>query len=70
MHIILFVLAILAFLAGLTFFASAQSAIHEIESFILFLISAVFLSSVGIIESVARLRKEMEAHHRLEGSRG
>jgi hypothetical protein len=59
MRILLFLLAILAFLAGAGILAGAKSAIHEIEAFILFLISAVFISGAGVVEAVNLLRKEV-----------
>lgn len=59
MKILLFVLAIVAFLAGGGVLAEAKSAIHEIEAFILFLISAVFISGAGVVEAVNQLKKEM-----------
>jgi hypothetical protein len=52
MGILLIVLAILAFLAGFAVLAVAQSAIHEIEGFVLFLISAVFVSGAAVVEAV------------------
>jgi len=55
MKILLFILAILAFLSGAGILASAKSAIHEIEAFILFLISAVFISGAGVVEAVEAL---------------
>ena len=58
MRIILFVLAILAFITGGSILAVAKSAIHEIEAFVLFLIAAVFLSGAAIVEAVDRLHKE------------
>jgi len=61
MRILLFLLAILAFLAGAVFFVSDKSTIHEIEAFILFLISAVLISGAGIVETVNLLRQEMAA---------
>ena len=59
MQFLLFVLAILAFLAGAAIFAGAKSAIHEIEAFLLFLISAIFISGASVVEAVHRLRKEL-----------
>lgn len=59
MRILLFIFSILAFLAGASILAAANSAIHEIEGFILFLISAVFLSGAGVVEAVNLLRKDM-----------
>jgi hypothetical protein len=56
---LLYILAIVAFLAGGVIWGEAKSAIHEIEAFILFLISAVFISGAGIVEAVARLRQEL-----------
>lgn len=60
MRILLFLLAILTFLAGCGILAGAKSAIHEIEGFILFLMSAVFISGAGIVEAINLLRKEMK----------
>ncbi len=61
MRILLFVTAVLTLLFGLGVFASAKSAIHEIEAFVLFLISAVCMSGAGIVEAVNRLREEFKA---------
>ncbi|MDA1143295.1 MAG: hypothetical protein O3B01_32465 [Planctomycetota bacterium] len=60
MRVILAILAIAAFFAGAAILGDAKSAIHEIEAFILFLISAVFISGVGIVEAVNQLRKELK----------
>jgi len=60
MRILLFLLALLAFLLGVIILASAKSAIHEIEAFILFLIGAVFISGAAILESMNLLRKKLE----------
>ena len=60
MSVFLLILAILAFLFGGSILADAKSAIHEIEGFSMFLISAVCLSGAGIIEAVHRLRKLIE----------
>ena len=59
MRILLFVLAIFATLAGGAILAAADSAIHEIEAFILFVIHAVLLSGAGIVEAINLLRSEM-----------
>jgi len=59
MKILLFLLAILTFMAGASILAVAKSAIHEIEAFILFLISAVFISGASVVEAVNLLRKEV-----------
>ena len=61
MRIVLFLLAILAFLAGAGILAGAQSAIHEIEAFILFLICSVFITGAAVVEAVNLLRKELGA---------
>ena len=58
MTVLLFILASVAFLAGGAILGGAKSAIHEIEAFTLFLISAVFISGAGIVEAVNQLRRE------------
>ena len=42
---------------GIMIFASAKSAIHEIEAFLLFLIGAVFLVGAAIVEAINSQRK-------------
>ncbi len=59
MRIMLFLLTILSFIFGAVIFTGAKSAIHEIEAFVLFLISAVFFSGAGIVEAVNQLRKQI-----------
>ncbi len=59
MRILLFVLAIFAFVVGLGFLGVAGSAIHEIESFILFLISAVLMSGASVVEAINRLQRDV-----------
>jgi len=61
MRVLLFLLAVLALLAGAGILAAAQSAIHEIEAFILFLIGSVFISGASVVEAVNLLRKEVAA---------
>lgn len=61
MRVLLFIAAVLAFLAGVGILVSAKSAVHEIEGFILFLIAAVCLSGAGIIEAVVLMRNEAAA---------
>ncbi|MGD0627254.1 MAG: hypothetical protein ABSB32_21445 [Thermodesulfobacteriota bacterium] len=60
MRVFLFLLALLAFLLGVAILASAKSAIHEIEAFILFLIGAVFISSAAVLDSMNLLKKKLE----------
>jgi cytochrome c oxidase assembly factor CtaG len=61
MKIFLFVLAILAFLSGFGILSSAKSAIHEIEAFVLYIVSAVFFSGAAIVGAVNRLTEKFEA---------
>ena len=61
MKVFLFILAVLAALAGAGTLVSAKSAIHEIEAFILFLVGAVCLSGAAIVEAVSSLRVEVES---------
>ena len=59
MKVFLFILAVLAALAGAGILVSAKSAIHEIEAFILFLVGAVCLSGAAIVEAVKRVESEV-----------
>jgi hypothetical protein len=61
MRIVLFVLSILALLAGSGIFAVAKTALHEIEGFILFLISAILLVGAAIVEAINIARKKFES---------
>ena len=60
MRIILFLLSALAFLAGGGILKGAQSAIHEIEAFMLFLVSAVLFVGASIVETINVARKKIE----------
>ena len=59
MRMILFVLAVFAFIGGAAILTTANSAAHEIEGLILFIIFAIFLSAAGIVEAINLLKKEM-----------
>ncbi|PIR00870.1 MAG: hypothetical protein COV66_03310 [Nitrospinae bacterium CG11_big_fil_rev_8_21_14_0_20_45_15] len=61
MKILLFLLAILAFITGLEILYSAKSAIHEIEAFVLFIVSSVLFSGAAIVESVNKMTKELKS---------
>ena len=52
MAVFLFILAVLAGAFGALILASAQSAIHEIEAFMLFLIAAVFIVGACVVDAV------------------
>jgi len=60
MRIVLFVLCILAFLAGSGITTTAKSSIHKIAGLILYLMAAVFLVGAGTIEAIHSLRKSIE----------
>ena len=45
----------LSLFVGLTLIVTAKSAIHEIEAFILFAISAILFSTIHIIKSINNL---------------
>lgn len=62
MKIFLLILAIIFLLSGLGLLVSAQSSIHEIGAFVLLLISAVFLSSAGIIDSVNQFQNDVKSY--------
>jgi hypothetical protein len=57
MRIVLFLLCVLSFLVGFIILAAAKSAIQEIEGFLLFLISAVFLVGAAIVDAIKSQRK-------------
>lgn len=59
MRVILFILAILALLAGFGILAGAKSAIHEIEGFVLFTIAAVLFSGACILDAILQLAKRI-----------
>ena len=51
---ILLILSVLSFVMGLSYLGIAKSAVHEIASFILFAIFAIFLSGYGIIAAIQK----------------
>jgi hypothetical protein len=61
MRYVLFALSILALLVGSGIFAVAESALHEIEGFLLFLISAILLAGAAIVEAIHSTRKKLES---------
>lgn len=58
MKIFLLILSVLAFVAGFGIVASANGAIHEIEGFVLFIVSAVLLSGSAIIGAIGSLNNQ------------
>lgn len=60
MKILLFLLALSTFLAGGGILAIAESAIHEIEAFLLFLIATVLFSACCIIDALEKNTKKNE----------
>ena len=60
MQIILFILFSLTFLMGLGIWESAKSAIHEIEAFVMFVVSAVFLSGSAIVGAVNSINETLK----------
>jgi hypothetical protein len=61
MRILLFLGAAVPFVAALVLTFIAQSAMQQIQAYILFLIAAVCLSGAGIVEAVNALRKDVQA---------
>ena len=51
-------LSIISALIGFSILSIAESAIHEIESFILFVISAILLSGFGIMHKIDNLNNK------------
>ena len=66
MRVILFLLAILAFLAGFAITAVAKSAVHEIEAFVLYVVAAVLFSGAGIVDAIINLPKRMYEYQQAE----
>jgi len=58
--IALCILSGLALMAGWGILVAAKSAIHEIEAFILFLISAVLIAGAANVGAINRLIKEIK----------
>lgn len=63
--ILLLICSGISFLWGGSILASAKSAIHEIEAFLMFLISAVFFSGFVITAAIAELTRivKKQANH-------
>lgn len=61
MRVLLFFLCAVAMLFGTAILMGAQSAIHEIEAFMLFLIAAVLLIGASIVEAINTARSKLEA---------
>mgnify|MGYP001391408413 CR=1 FL=1 len=51
------IFAILSFTLGIAILSYAKGAIHEIESFILFVIFAIFSVGYGILDKIEKLEK-------------
>lgn len=56
----LFVMSALAFVFGALIFGAANGAIHEIEGFVLCLISAVFFSGAAIVGALNHIGEKLE----------
>jgi hypothetical protein len=59
MKVLLFLLSVISFLAGGKILMVADSALHEIEAFILIHISAVLLTGSAIVEAINHLKKDV-----------
>lgn len=60
MKIALLVLSSLAFLAGFGILKGSQSAIHEIEGFVLYIVSAVLFSGAAIVSAINRVSEKLD----------
>jgi hypothetical protein len=61
MRILLYLAAAVPFLFAVVLAFIANSAIQQIQAYILFLIAAVCLSGAGVVEAVNALRKDVLA---------
>ena len=68
MRILLYLGAAVPFLVALVLTLVANSAIQQIQAYILFLIAAVCLSGAGIVEAVNALRRDVQAQQGLRAS--
>ena len=59
MKVTFLILSLISLLAGISILTSAQSAIHEIESFILFTIFAILISEYGIMHQIDKLGEKI-----------
>lgn len=69
MRVILFILAILAFLAGFGILVAAKSAVHEIEAFVVYVVAAVLLSGAAIVDAILNLPKRLAQHWAAEAKK-
>ena len=60
MRFILFSLGVLAFLSGCLILQTGETAIHEIEAFIILLIAAVLIGSASVVEAIVSLQKHLK----------
>ena len=61
MKVILFIFSVLAFLAGFVILLGSKSAIHEIEGFVLYIVSAVLFSGAAIVGAINRVGEKVAA---------
>jgi hypothetical protein len=60
MKTLLLVLAVLAFISGFGILGVAKSAIHEIEAYVLYIVSAVLFSGSAIVGAINHLTNKLE----------
>jgi uncharacterized membrane protein len=60
MRVILFIVAVIAFLLGVGMFLSAKSAMHEIVAFSSFNIAAVSLGCAAIVDVLIGMKKQID----------
>ncbi len=59
MKIYLLILSILALLSGVIVLAIANSTVHEIEAFVLYIISAILMTGYDIVNAIHRLKEQL-----------
>lgn len=60
MKIALLILSILVFVMGFGILSDAKSAVHEIEAFVLFAVSAILFSGYAIVSAIDLLSSKIE----------
>lgn len=59
MRVLLFILAILAFLAGFSMVFASKSAMQETVGMLVILAGAVFLTGAGIVDAILQMQKKI-----------
>ncbi len=62
MAVFLFILSVIAFLSGFGILMGSESAIHEIEAFVLYTVAAILFAGAAIVRAINRAAKRTAEH--------